>query len=156
MLSPSSEYDDAMASTAGDMNRAILTFIAIVVGSSLAHQLDYWAGRLLVGGSVNRSAMNEDAPTLLGAFASYWHPHSGSLYSLRSGSDGMSYKRFTFQFVAAFGTWNIFWGVLMYQLGHVPISGSELLVLFYLYLGWWIVQELRWVLMSPRDLHHQT
>lgn len=139
----------AMASTAGDLNRAILIFTTIVVGSALAHQLNYWAGRLLVGGSLDRNAMAEASPTLLEAFASYWHPHSGSLYSLRSGSDGVSYRQFGFRFVLAFGTWNIFWGVLMYQLGHTPISGSELLMLFYLYLGWWIVQELRSVLKAP-------
>jgi membrane protein DedA with SNARE-associated domain len=144
----------AMASTAGDLRRAFLTFIAIVVGSALAHQLNYWAGRAIVRKSPNADSIDVvAAPTLFEAFASYWHPHSGSLYSLRSGSDGVAYKQFSFRFAIAFGMWNIFWGVLMYLLGHVPASSSDLMILFYLYLGWWIVQELRATLETRRDLH---
>jgi len=138
----------AMASTSGNFERAILTFTAIVIGSGFAHQLDYWAGRLLGSRS---GGVDNAMPTLLEAFASYWHPHSGSLYSLRSGSDGLSYARFAFRFSVAFGVWNIFWGVLMYQLGRVPISSSELLTLFYFYLGWWTIQELRLVRRVSRD-----
>lgn len=130
----------AMASTAGDLNRATLTFAAIVGGSGLAHQIDYWTGRLLT--KLNQSK-KRGVPTLLEGFASYWNPHWGSLYSLRSGSHGVPYNRFFLRFILAFGLWNIFWGVLMYELGHVPMSGSEFLLLFYLYLAWWIIQELR-------------
>jgi membrane protein DedA with SNARE-associated domain len=143
----------AMASTAGDPRRALLTFFAIVLGSALAHHLNYLAGRASLRGSATRISSEDAAPTLLEAFASYWHPHSGSLYSLRSGSDGVSYKNFVARFVPAFGTWNIFWGILMYLLGHVPASGSELMMLFYLYLAWWILTELRVVFKTHPDLH---
>jgi membrane protein DedA with SNARE-associated domain len=142
----------AMASTAGDVNRAILTFAAIVVGSAVAHQLNYWVGRILGGGRGSESATDETAPTLLEAFASYWHPHTGSMYSLRSGADGISYKRFAFRFLIAFGMWNVFWGVLMYQLGHVPLSSSELLMLFYVYLAWWIAKEVQLIRKSAARL----
>jgi membrane protein DedA with SNARE-associated domain len=141
----------AMASTAGDWNRALLTFTAIVISSGAAHQINYWAGRLLAKLDEIRRMENKGAPTLIEAFVSYWNPHLGSLYSLRSGSNGVAYKRFLFRFVLAFGLWNIFWGVLMYKLGDVPISGSEFLLLFYIYLAWWIVQELRSVLKKSKS-----
>ena len=133
----------AMASTAGDLSRAMLTFTAIAVGSGLAHQIDYWAGKLLLPSPKTGYLTPATTPSLREAFASYWHPHLGSLYSLRSGSDGLSYKQFLSRFSAAFVSWYMFWGILMYNLGRVPVSGSEFLLLFYVYLAWWIIQEFR-------------
>jgi hypothetical protein len=133
----------AMGSTGGDLTRAFSTFIAIVAGSTIAHQADYWAGKLFAGRVSGEKRRDGAAPTLREAFASYWHPHSGSLYSLRSGADGVPYRVFVFRFATSFGAWNIFWGVLMYHVGHLPVSGSELMMLFYIYLSYWLYQEFR-------------
>lgn len=133
----------AMAATHGNLSQAIVTFLAILVSSAVAHQLDYVFGRLVTGARPHLIPYTKARLNLTGALLSYWHPQLGSLYSTKAGADGQAYLYFLARFSTAFGFWNLFWGVLMYNLGRVPLSGSEFLGLFYAYLTWWLFDEYR-------------
>lgn len=133
----------SMAATHGDPTRALATFGVIVAGSAAAHQLNFGFGRVVTGARSDLVPQSQTRLDLSGALVSYWHPQLGSLYSTRAGAEGQSYSQFLVRFGIGFGFWNIFWGVLMYNLGRVPVSGSEFLGLFYAYLLWWFFDEYR-------------
>jgi membrane protein DedA with SNARE-associated domain len=133
----------SMAATHGDPTRALVTLATIVGGSAAAHQLNFGFGRVVTGARPDLVPQSKTRLDLSGALLSYWHPQLGSLYSTRAGAEGQSYAQFLVRFGVGFGFWNLFWGVLMYNLGQVPVSGSEFLGLFYVYLLWWFFDEYR-------------
>jgi len=126
----------AMASTHGKLQSAFLVFAVIATASGSAQHLNFFAGRWL------RRRMGEQAlhVSFMGGLANYWHPQLGAVYSFRAGVSGATYRQFG-RALAAFVMWTCFWGILMYQLGAVPISGGSFVTIFVVYLSGWLAIE---------------
>ncbi|MEA2236684.1 MAG: hypothetical protein QOC81_1408 [Thermoanaerobaculia bacterium] len=124
----------SMAATHGDMSRAMAVFGAIALGSVLAQHLNYLVGRWLA------STSRESRAIVVGGLLSYWHPQLGAIYSLRLGLRGRTYGEFL-RALCVWFLWTLFWGVLMYGLGRVPVSGNSFGVIFVAYVGVWLVVE---------------
>jgi membrane protein DedA with SNARE-associated domain len=127
----------AMASCHGDLSRAASTFGVIVGTSALAQNLNYALGRRF-GRHQSGVAATRIGKQIRGALSSYWHPQLGSIYSFRLGVQRVTYKRFGIIMVTCWATWTVFWGVSMYNLGAVPMTGNSFVIIFCVYLLGWI------------------
>jgi membrane protein DedA with SNARE-associated domain len=120
----------AMAMTAGDVEKALLTFLFIYVPAILAHHVNFLLGRLGSGekklenyeASVRKKFTNRRSISYL-YLVTFWHPHFTALSCLASGAEGVSYKQFIGWFIIISFSWNVFWGTLMYNIG--GLSGRE-------------------------------
>jgi len=54
----------------------------------------------------------------------------------------MPHRRFLIVLVSAWIPWNIFWGVLMYNVGRVPISATGFFGIFAVYIVAWLLVAL--------------
>ncbi|HKO55808.1 MAG TPA: hypothetical protein VJ276_08000 [Thermoanaerobaculia bacterium] len=126
----------AMASTHGDLCRAASMFATIVGASAVAQHVNYLLGRLLR----QQFGSPGGGMTFWGGVLSYWHPQLGALYSFRIGLSAATYPRFAL-ILTAWACWTTFWGVAMYVLGSVPLSGNSFVGIFVLYLVGWFVLE---------------
>jgi len=134
----------AMASTHGNPSSALLVFIMIAGASGTAQHLNFFAGKWLrrhIGEQPSRTGY-------LTGLANYWHPQLGALYSFRAGVSGVRYRHFA-RALSACGTWTAFWGVLMYKLGAVPLSGESFIAIFVVYLTGWLIVEVTKGARSP-------
>jgi hypothetical protein len=129
----------AMASTHGNILSALRVFGAIAGGAFVGQYLSYLAGRLAADHVSHERRHTADTLAALGVF---WHPVLGSAYSFSVGRQSMSFGRFLVILAAAWIPWNIFWGVLMYNVGRVPISPGGFLGIFAVYLAAWLTLAL--------------
>ena len=136
----------AMALTAGDLPRALMTFLVILIPSMLAHLMNYGLGRWL-GGRVNVEGHTSGGDPsrfakgrMWGLFlASYWHPHLAAVTSYAAGTEGVGVGAFLRVFVVASLLWNSFWGIVMYNFGEVAGATRNLIPLFYVYVVGWLL-----------------
>ena len=124
----------SMAATHGHLLRAMVMFGAISTASLLAQHVNY------VAGLAWRVQREEPRSTFMGGFLSYWHPQLGAIYSFRLGLRGARYGEFL-RAILSWLIWTLFWGVLMYNLGSVPMSGDSFGVIFVLYVSVWLIVE---------------
>jgi hypothetical protein len=127
----------AMAATHGDHSRALITFATIAGMSVIAQHVNFFVGRLSRG----RAGVRTAAVGAVGGLLNYWHPQLGALYSFRSGFSQSTYWQFL-RAIGAWATWTLFWGVLMYELGSVPLTGNSFVGIFVIYLVGWLISEL--------------
>ena len=130
----------AMASTHGDIPAAWTTFASIISGACIAQHVNFVIGRVISrvrlapGGSIWR--------IIAAGIGAYWHPQLGSALSFDCGLSRAPYSRFAAMLITAWLPWNIFWGLLMYQLGRVPVNPGQFIYLFLVYLAGWILLAL--------------
>jgi membrane protein DedA with SNARE-associated domain len=129
----------AMGSTHGNVTGALRVFGAIVVGAFVGQNLSYLAGRVAADHVPHERRYAADTLAALGVF---WHPVLGSAYSFSVGRQSMPHGRFLGVLGLAWIPWNVFWGVLMYNVGRVPISPSGFLGIFAVYLAAWLILAL--------------
>lgn len=125
----------SMAATHGHIARAMVVFGAIAAASLLAQHVNYAVGLAWP------SQKEERRRALMAGFLSYWHPQLGAIYSCRLGLRGATYREFLTAMLSWL-SWTIFWGVLMYWVGNVPVSGSAFGVIFVLYVAGWLIVEI--------------
>lgn len=135
-----------MASTAGQPLRGFITFAAIVIGSFVGQNVNYFVGRWSAPTFRTRVGRTAD---IVGGLLTYWHPQLGSVFSVQRGAEQLSYGAFVVVLVSSWLPWNLFWGVLMYSVGGIPASGEEWeLVLIVYSVGWLVIELSRSVRLS--------
>jgi membrane protein DedA with SNARE-associated domain len=132
----------AMASTAGNVNRAITTFLVIFVASLLAQQFNYLIGNRF-GGSQQAKTQPREGTLALWYVGSLWHPHFAAVSAMASGALEVPYVRFLAWYAPIYLLWNCFWGVLMYHSGFITTPGAHLEYVFVAYVLAWA----GWVLL---------
>ena len=150
----------AMSLTAGNPLRAIQVWIAIVIPSIAAQQLNYVIGRVM-----RRSWNRSGAPTAtrpsfksekslwLLSISTYWHPHFAAITSIECGARAVPYIKFLKSMLAASASWYVAWGLIMYFAGALFASGGNWKILIIAYLSGWIVLE---VVKELRERRRQT
>lgn len=129
--------------TAGDPLRTLFVFIAIVLPSFLAHQINYLIGSGLGPEQTEhllrsaRTAPSSSKQRWSSFALTLWHPHFAALTCLAAGALGMRYGRFLSYFAPMFLAWNCIWGV-MYNLGFAIAGEGRLAPLFLIYLLSWL------------------
>lgn len=117
----------AMAMTAGDLQKAFLTFLFIYIPAVIAHNINYMLGRfgyIEPTSTIETNFNSKRKKDILYLYVfTFWHPHFTALSCLASGAEGMEYKKFIFWFLVISLPWNIFWAALMYSIG--MSTGSE-------------------------------
>jgi membrane protein DedA with SNARE-associated domain len=139
----------AMASTRGDIHRAVIIFGAIVLGAAVAQYADFLFGRWMRGRheAMKRVRVRDFAAAAL----AYWHPQLGSVYSTQCGAAGWTYGAFTTILLSTWLPWNVFWGVLMYTVGTLPVSDEQWDSLFTAYVVIWFAWEVVKYVRSGRQ-----
>jgi membrane protein DedA with SNARE-associated domain len=145
----------SMASTHGDVEAAIRTFSAIVGGAGVAHHVNYIVGRSLRRQEDNVTPVASLWRDIVAGLAAFWHPQMGSAFSLQQGMSSRRYSHFVIVLCAAWFPWNVFWGVLMYELGRVPVNASGFMYIFVAYLGGWIVLALLRAIRVAEPPNHE-
>lgn len=126
----------AMASTHGNIAGALRVFGVIVGGAFVGQNLSYFAGRFVADNLPHERRHIADTLAALSVFS---HPVLASAYSFSVGRQSMSHGRFLVVLASAWLPWNIFWGVLMYNVGQVPISPRGFLGIFAVYIAAWLL-----------------
>jgi membrane protein DedA with SNARE-associated domain len=138
----------AMTLTSGDPHRALLTYFAIVLPAIAANISSYAVGHLTRPNQVTTARSNK-ALTVWYA-TTYWHPQLAGITAMASAVEGVSFGRYLQCFLPISLSWTIVWAVLLYHLGRV-LDVTELFIpLFYLYLGVWLLWDLRKFLRHSR------
>ena len=135
----------SMTLASGDPSRAVSTFLAIIIPSFLAHQLNFALG-VRSGAKGHSPAFDSDAIATSNRsgirLATYlftlWHPHFTALTAFRAGSLQMPYVLFISRFTPVFLCWNLFWASLMYSIGPIAEREGNLMPFFYFYLAVWL------------------
>lgn len=143
----------AMSLTAGNPQRALITFFWIVIPSMLAHNINFLIGRYSRNSHNLSQTKKEEGRIFKGTLgnwflfmSTFWHPHFAAVTSVASGSSRTPYKDFLKYFLVSSILWNSFWGVTMYFFGRFTVAASNLSPLFYTYLFLWLVWDLRRIL----------
>lgn len=134
----------AMASSAGDLQRAILVFFNIWIVSVLGLYLSF---RLGVRSNASCAPLR-DSPNRRWSFvrrffcfAMYAHPLTASIRSFQSGVNGVPTKTFLLELIPSNVFWNIFWGTVSYKYGQVLTSGNAFAYILFAYSIIWLVRE---------------
>ena len=147
----------AGAATAGDPYRAVQVFICIVVSAAVMHQINFAIGRLLSGQPVKAGHsglrdIRDDRPVVgwLLFLATFWHPHLTAVTCVRAGQIGMPYRCFGGMFLAVFLPWELFWGIMIYQVGIFAGSSRNVVPLVYGYIVLWLIWDVVKMAKRPR------
>jgi len=128
----------AMALTAGNPERAILTFIAIVIPAVIANILSYYIGYVSRNKESPPAARSSKA--LFAWYgATYWHPQLAAVSAMASGGEGIKFWRYFSHFIPVSIAWSIFWALLLYNAGKIVSIPSIFAPLFYFYLIGWLL-----------------
>lgn len=133
----------SMSLTAGDPKKAMLVFIAIVLPSTLAQNINYLIGCFSTK-DLKKQNLTKLSKIKLGILfgSTFWHPHTTAITCMASGSEGLSYVVFLKYFIVFSLFWNAFWGIIMYRLGYFARAASNLSPFFYSYLVLWIIWDI--------------
>lgn len=135
-----------MALTAGNPNRAILTYFAIYLPSYLANILSYYFGFLYKKkNAISVTLKNRN--TLLWFFFTYWHPQLAALTAFSVGSSGaLSQHNFIKNSVGASLFWSVFWGVIIYHFGLFANVAQNFIAIFLCYVVVWTAIDIyKWL-----------
>jgi hypothetical protein len=130
-----------MAITAGNPTKAFYTFLVIMGASITAHFFNFFLGRFF---TTQAKPNNKNLFVFL--LTTLWHPYFASVTCFTLGSQQLSSLKFAKVFLPVQLIWNLFWGILMYNVGKLgkPNLGF-LLYIFYSYLIIWTLIDLyRW------------
>lgn len=127
----------AMALTAGNIPKALLTFCFIVIPSAIAHSANYFIGR-----NISKYNKLKDNNIYWFLFSTLWHPHFAAVSTFTMGSQKMGFLKFLYYFIPIHLLWNIFWGITMFYIGKLGTTNFSFLNLFYVYMTIWILWDL--------------
>lgn len=141
----------SMSMTAGDPRKAILVFIAIVLPSALAQNINYLIGHYSIK-KLKKQNLTKLSKIKLGILfgSTFWHPHTTAITCMASGSEGLKYTTFIKYFIVFSLFWNVFWGITMYNFGYFAKAISNLTSLFYTYLILWILWDIANILKDKK------
>jgi membrane protein DedA with SNARE-associated domain len=135
----------AMSMTAGDPERALITFLFIYIPAVAAHNINYMLGVLGFSASKpdeGRRIKTTSKSSIAYLFAiTFWHPHFTALSCLTAGAEGMKYRKFIFWFLSVSLPWNIFWALLMYNVGSSIGSDINFMPIMIAYIFVWGVYD---------------
>jgi membrane protein DedA with SNARE-associated domain len=127
----------SMALTGGNIHLAVLTFLAIVLPSTIAHIMNY-----LIGRKISKYTEIKGKKLFWFLFTTLWHPHFAAVSTFTLGSQKLNFRKFLYYFIPIHLFWNIFWGVMMFKLGETGREDFSIFNLFYGYLVCWIIYDL--------------
>ncbi len=137
-----------MALTAGNPERAVLTYFAIYLPSFVANVLSYFFGAFCKNKKVDATSKKRNP--LLWFFATYWHPQLASLTAFAAGSGGVSGPRQFFKgAIVASLFWSVFWAFIIYHFGLFADVAKHFVTIFLIYVVIWTVVDIyRWAKVS--------
>jgi len=140
----------AMALTAGNPTRAVLTYLAIVLPAIISQHVNFLLGRSSRGRRPTADREYREGPERLAGmrnwlvfFSTLWHPQLASVTCFAFGSSGISYRAFARYLYISGLAWSIFWGLLIYHVGNVLRPTQNLIPLLYVYLILWLLWDIR-------------
>lgn len=137
----------AMAQTAGDPQRAFVTYLVIYAFAFLAYNTNYFLGRYYFknGDKAKNKLMKPKkkySSMWVQFLTTFWHPHFAAVTCLYVGSKGYKYKEIIKYMIVASFIWNTFWAITLYNVGLVTKTTTlNLKGLVYLYLIAWIALD---------------
>jgi len=148
----------AMSATHGDVGRALITFVAIVLPSFAAHYFNFACGRgwIQLPFFTRWVSSKEPAPRTVKHIgilflSTLWHPQLGAVTTARAGQSGLSLSLFSYYFIPIALLWNTFWGIVMFSGGTAISQSSVWEIAFWLYLLMWAVRDARKAIKSNGD-----
>ncbi len=140
----------AMALTAGNPVRGLITYLTIYGAAFVAYHINYFIGFSTSRKVVKNKNMVVDSSTnktlWLRFFSTFWHPHFAALTCIHVGNEGYKYKQIMKYLIVVSFVWNTFWGLTMYSVGTItPTTGNSLTYIVYLYIiGWLLLSTYRY------------
>ena len=138
----------AMTQTAGDPQRAFVTYLVIYAFAFLAYNVNFLIGKYYfksVDEIKERKLMTHDKKyknMWVQFLTTFWHPHFAAVTCLYVGSKGYKYKDILKYMIVASFIWNTFWAITLYNVGLVTKTTTlNFKGLVYLYLIGWIALE---------------
>ena len=134
----------AMALTAGNPAKAIMTYFAIIVPALAANLLSYWIGYYNKAEDAEKFPIRSTKALLLWYGATYWNPQLASITAMASGSERIKFWRYFAHFLPVSFVWSVLWALFLYNTGKVAFVSTFLAPLFYVYIiGWtlWGIRE---------------
>jgi membrane protein DedA with SNARE-associated domain len=112
----------AMASTQGDITKAVLAWVSIYLGALVGLYASYFIGRSLSTAPTIQNSKLKSALT-------FWHPYLASISCMQFGAARIPFASFSISTLPIATFWNLFWGVAMYNFGNF-LGGSQSFVYF--------------------------
>ena len=139
----------AMTQTAGDPQRAFVTYLVIYAFAFMAYNVNFLIGKYYFK-SVDE-IKEKKLPYIddkkyknmwFQFLTTFWHPHFAAVTCLYVGSKGYRYMEILKYMVVASFIWNSLWAIVLYNVGLVTKTTSlNFKGLVYLYLIGWIILE---------------
>ena len=131
----------AMASTEGQIFKAVSVFLIIWIFSLLGMIFSFTIGRF-------QSRLSDLTITGRSSFVkkifilcSYAHPLTASIRAFQQGANHVTYRNYLLELVALNFIWNLFWGIISYCFGAVITAGNTFAYLLFFYSIYWFYQE---------------
>lgn len=126
----------SMSLTAGDLSKAFITFLFIFIPSTISHVINF-----LIGKRISRYHKYTKRSMNFFLFTTLWHPHFASVSAFTLGGQKIGFNKFIKYFLPVHFFWNLFWGLLIYNIGRLGHEDMSFFNLFYLYMGLWIMWD---------------
>lgn len=142
--------------TAGNLPVAIKVWFAILLGSLIAHQINYLIGKhfafgetmeLSSSGACEKSKASSIRWVLF--LSTFWHPHFAAMTCMSAGAKGMQYGSFVLLYSTSNVLWYIVWGCLIYNVGALVNSSMDWFPIIIACIALWAIWDLR-VLWNKR------
>lgn len=133
----------AMALTAGNLHKAISIFILIWLGSLLGLLSSYLEGKVLSRYDKKHQSNMSNEAVILQAIATFWHPQFASMKCFAFGSNNVPIRKIILEIICVNFIWNLFWGILVYNVGAVFNSAATIKYLIFAVLICWLALRIR-------------
>lgn len=137
----------AMALTAGNPVRGLLTYLNIYLFAFLAYHLNYYIG-LYLGDKLQLKAdkhKRKDYKVInlwLEFFITFWHPQLAAYTCFKLGEENFQYKDIRKYILVVSFFWNTFWGLAMYFVGQFANTKINFQGLSYIYIIVWLSMKI--------------
>jgi|WetSurMetagenome_2_1015567.scaffolds.fasta_scaffold01024_14 hypothetical protein len=109
----------AMALTAGNLLKASWTFLFIWLGSLLGLIGSFVLGKILSRYGMQKSTLVKGKSLAWQAAVTFWHPQFASMMCFSLGSNNVRLRSVAVPLLVINLLWNLFWGVLIYNVGPI-------------------------------------
>ena len=120
----------AMAQTAGDPQRAFLTYLTIYAFAFLAYNVNFLIGKYYFKNGDELKKKNLETQKKkhtnmwIQFLTTFWHPHFAAVTCLYVGSKGYKYSEILKYMIVAGFVWNTIWAITLYNVGLVTKTTS--------------------------------